>query len=64
MKDWNLTLNYSRNMIPYLKKKSIAFIYTLVTVAILISIKHLVGRRENIGVVASSMVSICDVDRT
>ena len=62
MKDWNLSMNFSRNMINYLEKYSMAFICTLVTVAIIVSKKD--GRRENIDVVASSLFSKCDVDIT
>ena len=49
-------------MIPYPEKKSMAFIYTLVTVAILISTKY--GRRKTLDVVASSLFSTYNVDIT
>ena len=48
-------------MITY-PKNSMGFIYTLVTVTILMSRKY--GRRKTIDVVAYSLFSTCEVDIT
>ena len=61
MKDWNLTMNCSRNMITYPEKNSMSFICTLVTVTIIMS-KKKYGRRKTLDVVASSLFSTCEVD--
>ena len=52
----------SSNMITYPKINSIGYIYTLVTVAILMSTKY--GRRKTLDVVASSIFFTCRVDMT
>ena len=62
MKYWNLTMNCSHHMIPYLQYFQMDYIYKLLTVAILMSKNR--WEEKTIDIVACSVLSTCGVDRT